>query len=220
VVIERRWTPVHRRSPPGLDPAGLDPPDLGALDQPMHKVLVGRHAAAFDRASGVALRRLYRTVAQQVCAGVPPCGSVLDVGAGPGHLLVELARRRPDIHLAGIDPSEDMVGHAKKRAAEAAFSDRVEAQVAAAEGLPFGDGSFDAVVSTLSAHHWSDVAASVSEQVRVLRQGGSIWVFDLRRGPAHTVAQRLEQDSSLTVGPVQLGRVVRMVLVGHRAQRI
>src|SRR3954451_6482516 len=131
----------------------------------MHKVLVGRHAAAFDRVSGVALRRLYRTVAQQISAGVPPSGSVLDVGAGPGHLLVELARRRPDIHVVGIDPSEDMVGHAVKRAAAEALSERVEARVAAAEALPFDDGSFDAVVSTLSAHHWSDVAAAVNEQV-------------------------------------------------------
>ena len=186
----------------------------------MHKVLVGRHAAAFDHVSGVALRRLYRTVAQQVSAELPPSGSVLDVGAGPGHLLVELARQRPDIHVLGIDPSEDMVGHAERRAAEAGLSDRVDARVAAAEQLPFGDGSFDAVVSTLSAHHWSDVTVSVSEQVRVLRPGGSIWAFDLRRAPAHSVAQRLEQESLLTVRPAHLGRLARMVLVGHRAQRI
>src|SRR3954452_14876985 len=129
--------PLPGLDPAGLDPAELDPADLAALDQPMHKVLVGRHAAAFDRVSGVALRRLYRTVAEQVSVGVPPSGSVLDVGAGPGHLLIELARQRPDIHVVGTDPSEDMVGHAERRAAEAGFSVRVDARVAAAERLPF-----------------------------------------------------------------------------------
>src|SRR3954453_21226285 len=113
-----------------------------------------------------------------------------------------------------------MAGAAQKRGAEAGLGDRVDARVGAAERLPFADGSFDAVVSTLSAHHWSDVAASVNEQLRVLRQGGNIWIFDLRRAPAHAVAQRLEQDSSVTTGPVRLGRVVRMVLVRHRPQRI
>ena len=218
----------------GLDPAGrpLTPPRRPAFDQRMvaeparhehsrkHKVLVGRHAAAFDRASGIALRWLYRSVAQQVSAELPPAGTVLDVGSGPGHLLVELARRRPDIHLVGIDPSEDMVGHAMKRAAEADLSDRVDARVASAEKLPFRDGSFDAVVSTLSAHHWSDVAAAVSEQARVLRPGGIVWIFDLRRGPAQEAAQRLEHDSSLTIEPARLSRIASLLLVGYRARRI
>ena len=185
-----------------------------------HKVLVGHHAAFFDRASGIALRWLYRSVAQQVSAGVPPGGSVLDVGSGPGHLLVEVARRRPDVHAVGIDPSADMVGHAARRADRAGLRDRVDVRVADAEKLPFGDESFDAVVSTLSAHHWADVAISVHEQTRVLRPGGSIWVFDLRRKPAQAVEQCLQAQPSLVIRPSHLGRLASTVLVGHHVQRV
>jgi len=184
-----------------------------------HRVLVGRHAALFDRASAVALRWLYRSVAQQVSASVPPGGSVLDIGAGPGHLLVEIGRRRPDVRIVGVDPSADMVGHAERRTIEASLHERVEVRVGAAESLPFGGESFDAVVSTLSAHHWADVAAAVREQVRVVRTNGSIWVFDLRRPPVREVARRLQAEESLAIGPARLGRIASMVLVGYRAQR-
>jgi ubiquinone/menaquinone biosynthesis C-methylase UbiE len=150
---------------------------------------------------------------------VPPGGSVLDVGTGPGHLLVEIGRRRPDVRIVGVDPSADMVGHAEHRTAEASLHERVEVRVGAAESLPFGEESFDAVVSTLSAHHWADVAAAVREQARVVRAGGSIWVFDLRRAPVREVAQRLGAEAALVVRPARLGRVASVVLVGYRADR-
>jgi ubiquinone/menaquinone biosynthesis C-methylase UbiE len=45
--------------------------------------------------------------------------------------------------------------------------------------LPFGEASFDVVVSTLSAHNWPDPAAGLAELYRVLRPGGVAWVYDL-----------------------------------------
>lgn len=185
-----------------------------------HKVLVGHHAAWFDRASAVGLRWLYRSVAQQVSARVPPGGAVLDVGTGPGHLLLELARRRPDVRLAGIDPSPDMVAHARRRTTTADVHERVDLRVAAAESLPFDDESFDAVVSTLSAHHWADVSVAVREQARIVRPGGVLWVFDLRRRPAREAAQQLSSQPAFAVRPARLGRLATTVLVGHRAERV
>lgn len=144
---------------------------------------------------------------------------MLDVGTGPGHLLVEIGRRRPDVRVVGVDPSADMVGHAERRTTEAALRERVDVNVGSAESLPFGEESFDAVVSTLSAHHWADVSAAVREQVRVVRPGGSIWVFDLRRGPVRDVVRRLQAEASVEVGPARLGRLFSLVLVGSHAQR-
>ena len=50
-----------------------------------------------------------------------------------------------------------------------------------AESLPFAAGAFDLVLSTLSAHHWADPTAAINEQVRVLRPGGQLRIYDLRR---------------------------------------
>src|SRR5262245_55327658 len=46
-------------------------------------------------------------------------GRVLDVGAGPGHAAVKLARAHPDAAIVGVDRSAAMVAHAARRAREA-----------------------------------------------------------------------------------------------------
>jgi SAM-dependent methyltransferase len=45
--------------------------------------------------------------------------------------------------------------------------------------LPFGEASFDVVVSTLSAHHWPDPAGGLAEIHWVLRPGAVAWIYDL-----------------------------------------
>jgi len=141
----------------------------------------GWHGAFFDPVSGLALPWLYRVIADRVTADLPNGGRLLDVGSGPGRLLVTLGRRRPDAQLAGIDPSTSMVRRAQERIGAAGMTERVETTVAPSEDLPFADGAFDVVVSSLSAHHWDNIALAVREQARVLRPGGHLWVFDLRR---------------------------------------
>ena len=180
-------------------------------------VLVGQHAAWYDRITTVAVRPLYRAAARHVLGALPADGRVLDVGTGPGQLLVELGRRRGDVALAGIDPSADMIGHATKRIQAAGFSSRTELRVAATEELPFADGSFDAVVSTLSSHHWSDPAAAVAEQARVLRSGGQLWVFDLR-GKAPATVARAMQESFPVVRRPRVGRLAGAFFVCHSAR--
>ena len=169
-------------------------------------VLVGQHAAWYDRVTTLAVRPLYRAAVRHALPTLPTSGRVLDVGTGPGQLLVELGRRRDDISLAGIDPSDDMVGHATRRLDGTALLDRTELHVASAEALPFADASFDAVISTLSSHHWADPSLAINEQARVLRPGGVLWVFDLRgKTPAVVVRAMRERFDAVTqprVGPL------------------
>jgi ubiquinone/menaquinone biosynthesis C-methylase UbiE len=182
-------------------------------------VIVGRKAVLYDRMSGWALHWLYRATADRALADVPARGRVLDIGTGPGHLLVELAGRRPDVDLVGIDPSADMIGHANRRLAAAGCTERVEVVLAGAEKLPFPDAHFDAVVSTLSAHHWAEPSAAVAEQSRVLRRGGQLWVFDLRPASPAAVTQALRAHFS----PAALSRprvgLASPLIVCHRAAR-
>jgi len=163
------------------------------------------------------MRPLYRAMARTVVADLPPGGRLLDVGTGPGRLLLAIARLRPDVEAVGIDPSPDMVDRAESHARAAGVGGRVTARVATAEDLPFPDSSFDVVVSSLSAHHWADPARGVVEQARVLRPGGHLWVCDLRRsGPAIT------QALTTTFGPesptqARAPGLAGLVLTCHRA---
>jgi len=185
-----------------------------------HGVIVGRKAARYDRLSGFALRWLYRRAVDRVTDGLPADASVLDVGTGPGQLPLELANRRQDVRVIGIDPSSDMVRHATNRITAAELADRVQAREASAEELPFADGSFDAVVSTLSAHHWADVGAAITEQARVVRPGGALWVFDLRGKSPATVPQALRKHFGPdAVSRSTLGRLAGAFIVCYRAVR-
>jgi ubiquinone/menaquinone biosynthesis C-methylase UbiE len=126
---------------------------------------------------GVLMRGTYRRIAERLTAGVPDGGRVVDIGTGPGRLIAEVARRRPGLEVVGVDPSVDMLARARRRTAGLA---NARAILAPAEDLPLDDESVDAVVSSLSSHHWADSAAALAEQARVLRPGGRLWLVDLR----------------------------------------
>jgi len=137
-------------------------------------------ATHYNRLTGLA-PWLYRRIARDIAAAAPPNASVLDVGTGPGRLLVVLARIRPDLNLTGLDPATDMVATAQRQLAE--FAGRATAVVGDAADLPFEPDTFDVVVSSLSLHHWADAPGGGAEAARVLRDGGQIRIYDMPFAP-------------------------------------
>src|ERR1041384_2974767 len=93
---------------------------------------------------------------------------VLDVGCGPGRAAAALAERHGAV-VTGLDPSAEMLAAAREFAPSLTF---VEGY---AEGLPFGDGLFDVVLSNFVVH-LLDRPAAFAEVCRVLRAGGIYWI--------------------------------------------
>ena len=145
------------------------------------RVFEGRTARVYDVVARRLVRRLYRRIAEDIVDIAPDNGTVLDVGTGPGVLLVEIARRRTDLGLTGLDLSADMITAARKNLRE--HGDRAEAVVGDATDLPFEDDSFDLVVTSLSTHHWDEPRAAVPEIARVLRPGGRFAIYDFTFAP-------------------------------------
>jgi ubiquinone/menaquinone biosynthesis C-methylase UbiE len=141
----------------------------------------GHPSRLYDLVARGPLRRLYRGLADEIAASAPQGGTVLDVGTGPGVLLVELARRRPDLQLLGVDLSPDMAATARRNVAE--FADRVTITAADGAALPYPDDSVDLVVSTLSSHHWDHPDRVVDELARVVRPGGRVAIYDVPIAP-------------------------------------
>jgi len=106
---------------------------------------------------------------------------LLDIGTGPGHLLLALRKRLPEAELIGIDISPAMMAQAQRHVKTHGRATHIELQIAGANALPFADGVFDRVVSTGSLHHWNDPLSSLSEAYRVLRVGGYALMYDLVR---------------------------------------
>lgn len=149
------------------------------------------------------LRGVYRRIAEDVALTAPPSASVLDVGTGPGVLLAEIARQRPDLRITGIDPSTDMVTSANRTIS--GFGDRVTALVDDVADLEFPDASFDLVVATFSMHHWDDIAAAVPELARVLRPGGRVYIYDFESAPFDTLDAAARTQRAFTGRPAQHG---------------
>lgn len=99
-----------------------------------------------------------------------PGWAVLDVAAGNGNATLAFARRW--CNVTSTDYVETLLERGRARAdAEAAD---VTFRVADAEQLPFGDGQFDAVVSTFGVMFTPDQAKAASELMRVCKPGGKI----------------------------------------------
>jgi ubiquinone/menaquinone biosynthesis C-methylase UbiE len=105
-------------------------------------------------------------------------GALLDLGAGPGWLLIRLHAKCPAMRLVGVDISSAMIAQARKNMAASDAAGRVEMQVGSAAKLPFADACFDLVVSSISAHHWKDASGALNEIHRVLRPGGRALIYD------------------------------------------
>jgi SAM-dependent methyltransferase len=99
-------------------------------------------------------------------------GRVLDVGCGAGQELLPFATEL-GASCVGVDvtPEVGLVG--RKLFAAHAPSASVTFVRAAAESLPFDEGSFDVVICRL-ALPYTDNARCLSELARVLRPGGAL----------------------------------------------
>jgi len=108
-------------------------------------------------------------------------GEAVDLGCGPGYLAVEMARQAPELHVTGVDLSDEMLAEAEDYARQHDIDQAVSFRKGDVQQIPFADSSVDLVVSTLSLHHWSDPVAVLDEVARILSPGGSFLIFDLRR---------------------------------------
>ena len=135
-------------------------------------------AGLYDALVGSILEPFYARVAREVTAARSG-GALLEVGSGPGRLAVCLVRSAPRLDITGVDISPGMVERAARRVAEAGLASRVRFVAGDVGVLPFPDASFDAVVSTLSLHHWPDPARGLAEIHRVLGPGGEAMIYDL-----------------------------------------
>ncbi len=110
------------------------------------------------------VRRPDPRIAAQIDAALGDARTVLNVGAGTGSY-------EPDgREVTAVEPSAEMI---RQRPAGSA-----PVVQASAEELPFADGSFDASMAVLTAHHWADLDAGLAEMERVSRERILIVAFD------------------------------------------
>ena len=112
-----------------------------------------------------------------------PQGRALDIGTGPGQIVIKLARRLPQWTFVAVDRSPGMIAQARANLAAAGgnLGRRVELDLADGNHLPFADGSFDLVMCNSVLHHLAAPSKLLSEMGRLVSANGGILLRDLRR---------------------------------------
>jgi ubiquinone/menaquinone biosynthesis C-methylase UbiE len=142
---------------------------LGEIDL---NALKARQQGAWSSGDYAIVGTTLQIVGEELCEALDIRSGqrVLDVAAGNGNATLAAARRWCQVTSTDYVPS--LLERGRTRASADGLS--VEFKEADAEALPFGDGAFDAVVSTFGVMFTPNQDRAASELVRVCRSGGKI----------------------------------------------
>ena len=153
-------------------------------------------AATYERTMGRWSRRLAPLFLD--FAGAARDGErALDLGCGTGSLAFALAARSPGAAVTGCDIAEPLLAHARAVNPDPA---RIRFEAGDACALPYPDGGFDWVLSSLVLMLIPEGERAAREMARVARPGGTVAaaVWDFRGGVVHS---RLALDTAAALDP-------------------
>ena len=103
---------------------------------------------------------------------------VLEIGCGTGNLTVRAKKTHPSIDVVGSDPDPLALKRAQRKARRLTG---IRFECGYAQRLPYTDGEFDRVLSSMMLHHLDSDAKTVAaaEVFRVLRPGGRLHLVDM-----------------------------------------
>jgi demethylmenaquinone methyltransferase/2-methoxy-6-polyprenyl-1,4-benzoquinol methylase len=127
----------------------------------------------FSRFASMAYPDEIRRDLCRMLAPAPEHAALLDLGAGTGVLSGYAHSCRKDLRLIAVDPAEGMLRYAPHY---------VRTVNARAEALPFESAAFDIVVVGEALHHFQEPYAALGEIARVLKGGGSLFIYDFDPG--------------------------------------
>lgn len=139
----------------------------------------------------------------------------VDIGAGFGAGAFPAAAA--GARVLAVEPTPFLRRALTVRRALSRHRKLIDVVDGAAEQIPAGDGSIDAVWAVNTMHHWVDVDRGVAEIARVLRPGGRVVLVDESfTDPSHPDHERFGSDlGSEQHGPEHHG--FTMVEANHMA---
>ncbi|MBA3684563.1 MAG: methyltransferase domain-containing protein [Planctomycetes bacterium] len=125
---------------------------------------------------------LHQAAALLLAERLPPRTRVVDIGCGPGELLVRLGALRDDLDLIGIDPVRRAIARSRRRVRAAGVRARLVRE--GVDGLVHAVGRFGCAVAIGSIKHWPDPAAGLLAVAGAMAPGGKLYIWELDPGGA------------------------------------
>lgn len=153
-----------------------------------------RFARGYDRVEGVlgflGIAKLRKAVVSAAS------GKVLEVAVGTGKNLYYY---RSDCEIVAVDLSGEMLKVARERAAK--LQRDVRFSLADADDLPFRNGCFDTVVSTLSTCTFPNPSKALREMVRVTKPSGRILLLEHGRSNREWLGRWQDHHKDMLLKP-------------------
>jgi demethylmenaquinone methyltransferase/2-methoxy-6-polyprenyl-1,4-benzoquinol methylase len=146
----------------------------GPSDSPELFARIARRYDVLNRLMSLGCDRHWRRRAAEAVK-LPPNGRVLDVGVGTGDMALALMARWPDATVVGVDPTAPMIVAGRHKRGNG----HIRWLQADGLDLPFPDGHFDAAVSAFVLRNVTNVPLALTEQCRVVRDGGSVVALEM-----------------------------------------
>jgi ubiquinone/menaquinone biosynthesis C-methylase UbiE len=122
------------------------------------------------------LQQQYQEIAACMTSQVHS-GRLLDIGTGPGWLLLEVHKLNPGLQLYGLDISQAMIGLAQQNLVGVA----TDLKIANVCATGYEGDFFDAVVCTGSFYLWDRPEQGLEEIHRILKPDCSAHLFETNR---------------------------------------
>jgi len=101
--------------------------------------------------------------------------SILEIGFGNGKFFDEIFLKNPDLKVAGLDYSAEMVNAARNNNQCAINADKLTLRYGNSDKIPFAENSFDKVFCINVVYFWNAPEKHLREIHRVLKPGGRFY---------------------------------------------
>lgn len=127
---------------------------------------------------------------------------VVDIGCGPGDVVIRLAKAVPHARITALDGSAPMIALGRDAARAAGVSDQLVLLHTRIPGPPPAAQAFDAVTSKDLLHHLLDPRVLWNEVKRLGKPGAAVYVMDLVRPDSVETARAMVKEGAGSEEPV------------------
>lgn len=115
----------------------------------------------------------------------------VDLGCGPGDVVIRVARSQPLARLTAVDGSPAMLSIANEAVGRAGLTQRIQLVQGRIPGLAIAPRSFTAILSKDMLHHMHDPQSLWQEVQRLGRSGAAVYIMDLMRPASPDLAAQI-----------------------------